>query len=34
VRSVVVGMHLIADEQLTVVRTIDVRMDIDAEFRK
>jgi hypothetical protein len=29
-----VGMHLIADEQLTVVRIIDGRMDIDAEFRK
>jgi toxin ParE1/3/4 len=38
VRSVVVGMHLIfylvADEQITVVRIIDGRMDIEAEFRK
>jgi hypothetical protein len=29
-----VGMHLIADEQLTVVRAIDGRVFIDAEFRK
>jgi plasmid stabilization system protein ParE len=34
VRSVVVGMPLIANEQPTVVRSIDGRMDIDAEFRK
>ena len=37
-RSVVAGMHLIfylvTDEQITVVRIIDGRMDIDAEFRK
>jgi plasmid stabilization system protein ParE len=38
VRSVVAGMHLIfylvADEQITVLRVIDGRMDIDVEFRK
>jgi toxin ParE1/3/4 len=37
-RSVLAGMHsifyLVGDEQITVVRIIDGRMDIDVEFRK
>ena len=37
-RSVVVGMHLIfyvvESESITIVRVIDGRMDIDAEFRR
>ena len=37
-RSVVVGNHLIfylvADDSVTIVRVIDGRMDIDAEFRR